>query len=220
MSKNVLLLGAETKLGIEFQYQCEVRGHAVFSMDVNSDGGYIDDQQTFHWVVNCLGSNHLDRIGDGLGEDQHAGAKLLTMNVLPIYWVIDELVARQHPAARVLSVASQTYRTPQTHTAIYCASKAALVMLTRTMARELAPKGWVINAIAPGKIVDTDMAMLTDKQVCELRRWTPEEADAYAIRNIPMRRYTSRMEVCDAMLKILDLPPYINGTCIDMTGGA
>ena len=108
----------------------------------------------------------------------------------------------------------------QTHTAVYCASKAALVQLSRTMARELAPKGWVINCLAPGKIEDTRMAAITDRQVRDLRGWSETDANEYALRNVPMRRFTNCEEVIEAMLKVLALPAYINGTCIDMTGGA
>jgi len=143
---------------------------------------------------------------------------MLTDNVAPLYWTLESMV--HLGPSRVLSVASQTYRIAQTNTALYCASKAALVQLSKTLARELAPAGWIINCLAPGKIIDTRMSQLTDAQVCELRGWNAKEADRYALRNIPMRRFTDCAEVVEAMRKILELPAYINGTCIDMTGGA
>jgi len=39
----------------------------------------------------------------------------------------------------------------------YCASKAGLIGLTKTLARELGPKGITVNAVAPGMVM-TDMA--------------------------------------------------------------
>ncbi|HSQ14692.1 MAG TPA: SDR family oxidoreductase, partial [Candidatus Binatia bacterium] len=41
--------------------------------------------------------------------------------------------------------------------AIYCASKAGLIGLTKTLARELGPKGITVNAVAPGMVM-TEMA--------------------------------------------------------------
>jgi NAD(P)-dependent dehydrogenase (short-subunit alcohol dehydrogenase family) len=73
-----------------------------------------------------------------IGEDPPPNEHLLVYNVMPIYWTINALLAEGLGPCRVLSVASQTHRIPQTNTALYCASKAALVMLTKVMARELA----------------------------------------------------------------------------------
>lgn len=235
--KHILLLGHETSLGEEFKQRAqEEYGHIVSVIDgarnysgySNQISRYQEIKGPIHWVVNCHGTNQLDRIGEtpyirGKGDETRPHLftnSMLVDNVAPIYWLVNSMVNLGLPAARVLSVASQTYRIPQTNTAFYCASKAALVQMSKVMARELASQGWVINCLAPGKIEDTAMAAITDKQVRELRDWTEEEAEQYARRNIPMGRYTNREEVCDAMFRILELPPYINGTCIDMTGGA
>lgn len=235
--KHILLLGPETSLGKAFSKWALGAMHNITPFDPDSYnsttessfklGRMLRDGMRFDWVVNCYGRNQLDKIGSTPyqreGEEAHGAGftnSLLIDNVMPIYWVVDGLVRNRHPGARVLNVASQTYRIAQTNTAIYCASKAALVQLSRTMARELAEKGWVINCLAPGKIVDTAMARITDAQVLALRGWSEEEADGYARRGVPMRRFTNTTEVVEAMYKILDLPAYINGTCIDMTGGA
>lgn len=165
-------------------------------------------------VVNNHGTNHLSWIGTTEWKD----ADIFNVNVLAPYWVINHLVKRGQ-TCRVLNVASATYRIPQRCTTLYCASKAALVHMTRVMARELAPKGWVINAIAPGLMPETKMAAMTNVQVHALRGWDPEIADRYAMSLIPMGRPTSTKEVAEAIWKIMDLPDYINGTVIDMMGG-
>lgn len=165
-------------------------------------------------VVNNFGINHLSWIGETPSEDED----ILLCNVMGPYWVINDLVAKGD-VCRVINIASQTYRVPQRTTAIYCASKAALVHMTRVMARELAPKGWVINALAPGKIPGTEMSALTDLQVEDLRGWGEEEADKYARSLIPMRRYTSAWEVAEAVRTLFEMPDYVNGTVVDMMGG-
>lgn len=166
-------------------------------------------------VVNNFGINHLSWIG----ETDPTDAEIVAVNLLAPYWVINSLVAHGHGPARVINIASQTYRIAQRTTALYCASKAGLVQMGRVMARELAPQGWIVNTLAPGKITDTEMARLTDAQVLSLRHWTIEEAERYSTTLVPMGRYTSVAEVSAMVMLMLDMPDYVNGSVIDMMGG-
>lgn len=166
-------------------------------------------------LINNFGINHLSWIGQTPDADE----AILRVNVLGPYWIVNWLVANRLGPMTVVNIASQTYRIPQRTTALYCASKAALVQLTKVMARELAPAGWVINALAPGKIRDTEMSERTDAQVLGLRGWSEAEAEEYAVKLIPMERFTSRLEVAEAVRRLLAMPNYVNGTVLDMTGG-
>lgn len=222
----ILVTGSDSSLGSQLMRKSLIEGdteeivgltmHQMRGMFVIEDeiGDILSKKGKIDKVVNNYGINHLSWIG----ETPLADYQMLVQNVMSPYWVINTLVA-QGQVCRVVNIASATYRVPQRCTAIYCASKAAVVQLTRVMARELAPKGWVINALAPGLIEDTRMAQLTNAQVKELRGWSQEEMDAYATKLVPMGRFTNRKEVADAIWKIFELPDYINGTVIDMMGG-
>lgn len=175
----------------------------------------MDRYGPFSVVVNNYGINHLSWIGTTRPEDQD----ILYCNVTVPYFIINELVRLKNGPCRVLNIASQTYRVPQRCTALYAASKAALVQMTKVMARELAPSGWVINALAPGKIWDTDMSRKTDAQVRELRGWTDAESSAYAESLIPMKRFTSREEMANLAMRVLEMESYVNGTVIEAMGG-
>ena len=165
-------------------------------------------------VINNFGINHLSWIGSTPDGDE----AIMRINTMGPYWVINKLVQIGNPC-QVVNISSQTYRIPQRCTTLYCASKAALVQMTKVMARELAPQGWVINAFAPGKIFGTKMSEMTDDQVLALRGWSIEEADKYSLSNIPMERFTSINEAADIVKSILGIPAYVNGACIDATGG-
>lgn len=219
----VMITGATGSLGEMLCQVFSLNGFGVFKAPQAKELGQVitwldtcGDPQ-IDMFVNNHGTNHLNWIGQLEPEDY----SVLDVNLkIPLFWV-DQLIKKKFftDNPRILNICSQTYRVPQRCTAAYCASKAGLAHLTKVMARELAGKGFVVNALAPGKIEDTKMSAITDEQVNKLRGWEVAKADTYAKSNIPMGRYTSREEVALAAISILHLPPYINGAVIDMTGG-
>lgn len=190
-----------------------------YGSDVTFEGAkkFFDDYKypRIDVLINNYGIDKLNWIGEIEEEDY----KVIDVNLKGVSIVVNELVKRGYKYTNILNVCSQTYRVAQRCTSLYCASKAGLAQMTRVMARELAPKGFTVNAISPGKIVGTLMTKKIDKRVLELRKWTDKEADNYALKLIPMGRFTTKEEVAVAILKIINLPPYVNGSIIDMSGG-
>jgi 3-oxoacyl-[acyl-carrier protein] reductase len=91
---------------------------------------------------------------------------------------------------------------------VYAATKAGLVGLTKSLAREVGGKGITVNALCPG-LLETEMtAHLT------------EEARAYYVDQTPLRRAASLEEVA-AVVRFLmsDEASYVNGTAIPVDGG-
>ncbi len=90
----------------------------------------------------------------------------------------------------------------------YCAAKAAIVGFTRSLARELAPWGASVNAVAPG-FVDTDM----------VAGFSPEQRRA-AIERVPMRRFGTADEVAELVRYLaIDAPAYVTGQVLVVDGG-
>lgn len=90
----------------------------------------------------------------------------------------------------------------------YAASKAGIVGMTKSMARELARKNILVNAIAPG-FIQTEM---TDK--------IPEEIKQEMINNIPLQRLGSASDIADAVeFLISDKSSYITGQVLSVNGG-
>jgi NAD(P)-dependent dehydrogenase (short-subunit alcohol dehydrogenase family) len=91
----------------------------------------------------------------------------------------------------------------------YCAAKAGILGLARAMARELAPEGIRVNALAPG-LIHTDITK--GKMTAE------QEADI--VKSIPMGRIGEPLDVARACLFFASsLSGYITGEVMDVNGG-
>jgi len=86
----------------------------------------------------------------------------------------------------------------------YCASKAALLSMTRSLAQELAPSIRV-NAVGPGAILFQD--------------WESEDRRSAVLSSIPMGRQGDTEEIAETVLFLAAGPSYITGQIIDVDGG-
>ena len=105
--------------------------------------------------------------------------------------------------------------------AAYSASKAGLVMLTRSVAVDYGPRGVRANCVCPGWI-RTDMA---DGEMDDLaaRRGTGVREDAYALatRSVPSRRPGTAEEAGEAVAWLASpASSYVNGAVLAVDGGA
>jgi dehydrogenase/reductase SDR family member 4 len=92
----------------------------------------------------------------------------------------------------------------------YAVSKAAVIMLTRVLAKELGPFGIRVNGIAPA-IVETRFSELLWK--------TPEILDQY-LKATPMGRIAQPEEISGAVVYLCsDAASYVNGQVIILDGG-
>ncbi len=111
---------------------------------------------------------------------------------------------------RIINIASLGSFVAFHEVAAYCASKSAVLSLTRSLACEWAAHGICVNAIAPG-VFPTDLNT-------ELLEGTPRGREILA--RTPMRRFGNPGElVGPAVLLASDAASFITGQCIVVDGG-
>lgn len=127
-------------------------------------------------------------------------------------------LTRNQVGGRVVAIVSDASETPMRGSIAYCSSKAALRMMVRVAARELAPD-WSINGISPCAVTGTPMTAYIDQMVPPFRGWTSEQAAEYERMGIPMGRRARVDEVADLVIATLRLPSFMTGSIINLTGG-
>jgi len=110
---------------------------------------------------------------------------------------------------RIINIASVVGKIGNVGQANYAAAKGGVIAMTMSMARELAPRGVTVNAIAPG-FIESDMTQALGEEIIE-----------GVTKNIPLGRFGKPDEVA-GLVKYMALDPsalYITGHCINVDGG-
>jgi 3-oxoacyl-[acyl-carrier protein] reductase len=109
---------------------------------------------------------------------------------------------------RIINISSVVGRTGQAGQVNYAASKAGLIGLTRSIAREVASRGITVNAVAPGYIETPMTAVLNDDQ------------RAAMMAQIPLGRAGTDTEIAQSVAFLAsDAAAYITGHVLDVNGG-
>ena len=111
-------------------------------------------------------------------------------------------------AGRIINITSVSGILGNAGQANYAASKAGIIGLTKTMARELASRGITVNAVAPG-FVDTDMTQVL-----------PDSVKEAATAQIPLGRFGKPEDIANMVAYLAsEKAAYITGQIISEDGG-
>ncbi len=111
-------------------------------------------------------------------------------------------------SGKIVNIASVAGRYGNPGQANYSASKAGLIGLTKTTAKEFAPRGITCNAVAPGLI----QSKMTDV--------LPEDVKKNYLNNIPLGRFGTPEDVANVVAFLSsDDSNYVTGQVIDIDGG-
>lgn len=191
-------------------YELDVGDHAAVAAAVakaEADLGPI-------WaLVNNAG---WDRPAPFLATDQALWDKIIRINLygpLNTHHVIAPLMAARK-GGRIINIASDAARVGTSNEAVYSACKGGLISFTKSVARELASKGVLLNAVCPGP-TNTPMMAAVLGEGEQAVKWK----DAM-VRGIPLKRM-GEPEDYAGMVAFLasDDAGFITGQTISIAGG-
>ena len=136
--------------------------------------------------------------------------KTMSVNLNGTFYMMRAVTGqmRERKWGRIVNIASIAGKEGNPNLAAYSASKAAVIGLTKSVGKELATDGVLVNSIAPA-VISTPMNQETDPKVLD-----------YMIAKIPMSRVGQPEEVA-ALVSWLasDECSFSTGACYDISGG-
>lgn len=112
---------------------------------------------------------------------------------------------------RIVNVAARSGLTGVARATHYAAAKAGIVGLTRSLAKELGPKGILVNAVAPTQILTVKDGVAS----------IPEERAAELAKAIPVRRLARPADLAGLAVWLGSAAnTYVSGEVVSLTGGA
>lgn len=143
-----------------------------------------------------------------MSEDQWD--TVLTVNLKSVFLISREIIASEfdRKLSRIINISSVSGEMGNSGQVNYAASKAGLIGLTKTLAKELARSGVLVNAIAPG-FIDTEMT-----------RSLPDKAKEQLLSLIPLKRAGTPADIAAACVFLASSDAsYITGQVLRVNGG-
>ncbi|MBQ8555932.1 MAG: 3-oxoacyl-ACP reductase FabG [Clostridia bacterium] len=169
-----------------------------------------DVLRTYHRIdalVNCAGIAHIGLLTDMTEEEWD---HLFAVNVRSVFSVTKAVLPGMISERRgaIVNVSSMWGEVGASCEAAYSATKAAIIGLTKALAKEVGPSGVRVNCVTPG-VIDTDMnAQLTDEDRAALSDETP------------LGRIGTAREVAQTILFLCsDGADFITGQTVGISGG-
>jgi 3-oxoacyl-[acyl-carrier protein] reductase len=225
--KNILITGAANGIGKATALAFVQAGARVIGLDISDGGGEVAivrcdlarESSIIGSVAEAVGQlGGIDILVNNAGIMQDAVIDQITaahidevfaVNVRGAILVTREALPHFAENARLVNIASELAYLGRAGASVYCATKAAILGLTRSWARELAPR-ILVNAVAPGP---TDTALLG------FDRMTPAEQALETA--LPLGRMGRPEEIAAAVLFLAGPgATYFTGQCLGANGGA
>lgn len=157
-------------------------------------------------LVNCAGVSHIGLLQDMSTEEW---LRIMNINLTSTFtmcrFVIPSMV--QAKRGHILNISSVWGSVGASCEAAYSATKGGIHALTKSLAKELAPSGVAVNAIACG-MVDTPMnACFTKEEIADI------------CEEIPAGHMGTPEQIADTVALLAKAPAYLTGQVIGVDGG-
>jgi NAD(P)-dependent dehydrogenase (short-subunit alcohol dehydrogenase family) len=147
-----------------------------------------------HALVNNAAICHVKRI-DEPAEDRFWD-EVLDINLNGVQFLTRGLLKHMPDPSRIVNISSQLGVEARAGYGAYCASKFALIGLTKVWAKELGPRGITVNAVCPGW-VKTDQAVGDMERLAKEKGVPVEKLYKEICEPLELRRFTEPEEVAN-----------------------
>ncbi len=156
--------------------------------------------------------------GAAIDLDERAWDALMNINLKGVFFLSQTAakVMKDNGGGKIINVSSINAFRPAFPTCTYAISKAAIMMATKTMAKEWAEYNIRVNAIAPGSI---ETALLNAIWY-NLSEDDTKKAKEITAAGVPLKRIGDPKEIADVMIFLAsDASSYVTGQTIVVDGG-
>ena len=157
-------------------------------------------------LINNAGISYVGLITDMSDEDW---AKTIDTNLSSVFYMCRAAIPHMVSefSGKIINVSSVWGENGASMEVAYSASKGGLDAFTKALAKELAPSGISVNAVACG-LIDTDMnSRLSDEELADV------------VSDIPADRIGKPAEVASVILSLAESTNYLTGQVIKVDGG-
>ena len=160
--------------------------------------------------------------GETLQMSDEQWQKAFEQNLLSLTRVVGAAAPEMKKAGygRVLTIASSSIKQPIPNLALSNALRAGVWGIAKTMSRELAPQGILVNVIAPGRI-DTERIAELDQANAQQSGKSVEDVRKASVGTIPLGRLGRPEELANLVVFLAsEAGNYISGQAITVDGAA
>ncbi len=146
--------------------------------------------------------------------------EVLDINFSSVVWMCQNFIRHKRSKGNIINIASIEALMPfKTGLIPYAASKAAVIALTRSLAREYGKKGLRVNVVVPGGIKTPGTKKLIRAALGRFRLDLIETGLIFKKR-LPLKRWGQTEEIANVILFLAsELASYIQGAVIPVDGG-
>ncbi len=170
-------------------------------MNIKKEAGRIDV------LVNNAGVEFNELIGMISEDNMQKMFKVNVFGTINMLQIVSRIMGRQPEGGSIINISSMVGLRGNKGQLVYSATKGAVISLTKSAAKELAPKKIRVNSIAPGLTMTAMMAQADPKKLKD------------RINNVCMGRLAQPLDIANGCLLLAcDLSGYISGQVLPVDG--